>query len=74
MKYTNTDKAPAAIGPYSQAVTAGGFLFISGQTPFRMTLRTYFAAAITSISQRMLFGSSFTATQDLAGLDTKYFA
>ena len=34
MKYTNTDKAPAAIGPYSQAVTAGGFLFISGQTPF----------------------------------------
>ena len=26
MKYTNTDKAPAAIGRYSQAVTAGGFL------------------------------------------------
>lgn len=34
MKYTSTDKAPAAIGPYSQAVTAGGFLFASGQTPF----------------------------------------
>ncbi len=26
-----TDKAPAAIGPYSQAVKAGGFLFLSGQ-------------------------------------------
>jgi len=25
--------APAAIGPYSQAVKAGGFLFISGQIP-----------------------------------------
>lgn len=30
-----TDKAPAAIGPYSQAVKAGGFLFCSGQIPLR---------------------------------------
>ncbi len=28
-----TDDAPAAIGPYSQAVKAGGFLFLSGQAP-----------------------------------------
>lgn len=28
-----TDKAPAAIGPYSQAVIAGEFLFASGQIP-----------------------------------------
>ena len=28
-----TDQAPAAIGPYSQAVRRGGFLFLSGQTP-----------------------------------------
>ena len=28
-----TEKAPAAIGPYSQAVEANGFLFISGQLP-----------------------------------------
>ncbi len=27
----STDKAPGAIGPYSQAVQAGGFVFISGQ-------------------------------------------
>ena len=27
----NTSKAPAPIGPYSQAVKAGGFLFLSGQ-------------------------------------------
>jgi 2-iminobutanoate/2-iminopropanoate deaminase len=27
----NTAKAPAPIGPYSQAVNAGGFLFLSGQ-------------------------------------------
>ena len=29
-----TDKAPAPIGPYSQAVAAGGFLFCSGQVGF----------------------------------------
>ena len=28
-----SDKAPKAIGPYSQAVTAGGFVFCSGQIP-----------------------------------------
>jgi 2-iminobutanoate/2-iminopropanoate deaminase len=28
-----TDKAPKAIGPYSQAIRAGDFLFLSGQIP-----------------------------------------
>ena len=30
----HTDNAPAAIGPYSQAIKAGNLLFISGQVPF----------------------------------------
>lgn len=29
----NTEKAPAAIGPYSQAIQAGNFLYTSGQIP-----------------------------------------
>ena len=29
----NTDKAPSAIGPYSQAIKANGFIFVSGQLP-----------------------------------------
>ena len=29
----HTDKAPAAIGPYSQAVEAAGLVFVSGQLP-----------------------------------------
>lgn len=29
----STDKAPAAIGPYSQAIEANGFVFCSGQIP-----------------------------------------
>jgi 2-iminobutanoate/2-iminopropanoate deaminase len=31
--YIHTENAPAAIGPYSQAVRAGDFLFTSGQIP-----------------------------------------
>ncbi len=29
----HSEHAPAAIGPYSQAVAAGGFIFTSGQIP-----------------------------------------
>jgi len=32
-KIIQTEKAPAAIGPYSQANMAGGFLFTAGQIP-----------------------------------------
>jgi len=32
-KVIQTDKAPKAIGPYSQGVQAGDFLFLSGQIP-----------------------------------------
>ena len=33
MKQISTEKAPAAIGPYSQAIEHGGFIFVSGQLP-----------------------------------------
>jgi len=33
MKTISTKDAPAAIGPYSQAVVAGGFVFVAGQIP-----------------------------------------
>ena len=32
-KIIATDKAPAAVGPYSQAVLVNGLLFVSGQIP-----------------------------------------
>lgn len=34
---TSTDKAPAAIGPYSQAILVNGMLFASGQIPIDPT-------------------------------------
>lgn len=33
MKKVSTDKAPGAIGPYSQAIVTGGLVFASGQIP-----------------------------------------
>ncbi|MDR2585652.1 MAG: RidA family protein [Prevotellaceae bacterium] len=33
MLQVKTEKAPKAIGPYSQAICANGFLFVSGQLP-----------------------------------------
>jgi 2-iminobutanoate/2-iminopropanoate deaminase len=33
MKTIHTEKAPAAIGPYSQAMSSGGLVFTSGQIP-----------------------------------------
>ena len=33
MHALHTDKAPAAVGPYSQAIEANGFIFASGQLP-----------------------------------------
>ena len=33
-KIITTDKAPAAIGPYSQGTIAGNLIFVSGQIPF----------------------------------------
>lgn len=36
-KIVNTEKAPAAIGPYSQGVSVGNFVYTSGQLPIDMT-------------------------------------
>ena len=33
MEYIFTEKAPKAVGPYSQAIKAGNMLFVSGQIP-----------------------------------------
>ncbi len=33
MKFISTEQAPAAVGPYSQAIEVNGFLYASGQLP-----------------------------------------
>lgn len=36
MEFLKTEKAPEAIGPYSQAIKANGFIYVSGQLPIDM--------------------------------------
>lgn len=46
--------APAAIGPYSQAVQAGGFLFVSGQIPLDPATGELVGGGIAAQTQRAL--------------------
>jgi len=39
-KVISTDKAPAAVGPYSQAIKTGNLLFVSGQIPINPATNT----------------------------------
>lgn len=50
----STDKAPAAIGPYSQAVIAGNFLFTSGQIPINPATGNIEGADITQQAELVM--------------------
>ena len=53
-KTVQTEKAPAAIGPYSQAVLTGGFLFCSGQIPIDPTTGKMVEGGIEIQTERVL--------------------
>jgi 2-iminobutanoate/2-iminopropanoate deaminase len=49
-----TEKAPRAIGPYSQAVVAGGFVFASGQIPLNPETGELIAGGIAEQTEQVL--------------------
>ncbi|MCX7826524.1 MAG: RidA family protein [Verrucomicrobiae bacterium] len=49
-----TDKAPKAVGPYSQAVRAGDFLFCAGQIPLDPATGNLVAGGIREQTERVL--------------------
>ncbi|UCD47805.1 MAG: RidA family protein [Deltaproteobacteria bacterium] len=49
-----TENAPAAIGPYSQAVVSGGFLFCSGQIPLDPATGKMIEGGIEEQTERVL--------------------
>jgi 2-iminobutanoate/2-iminopropanoate deaminase len=49
-----TDNAPGAIGPYSQAIKAGGFVFVSGQIPTDPQTGQFVAGGITEQTEQVL--------------------
>ena len=54
MKFLATEGAPKAIGPYSQAVVEGGFLFASGQIPLDPKTGELVAGGIEPATERVL--------------------
>ena len=50
----HTEKAPAAIGPYSQAVKAGNLLFVSGQIPIDPATGVFAGEDITTQTRQSL--------------------
>ena len=52
-KVINTSKAPAAIGPYSQAIEANGTLYISGQIPINPAVGKIEGLNITSQTEQV---------------------
>jgi len=55
MKHTvHTDKAPNAIGPYSQAVTYNGIAYLSGQIPLDPATGTVVEGGIAEQTERVM--------------------
>ena len=53
-KIISTAKAPAAIGPYSQAIDCGAFLVTSGQVPFDPATGEFVPSGITEQTRQVL--------------------
>ena len=49
-----TDRGPKAIGPYSQAIRANGFLFVSGQIPLDPSTQQLLAGDVRAQTERVL--------------------
>lgn len=50
----HTDKAPAAIGPYSQAIKAGNTIYVSGQLPIDPATGAFAGSDITAQTHQSL--------------------
>ncbi len=66
-KIINTENAPKAVGPYSQAVEANGFVFISGQIPINPQTSSIIEGGIKEQTEQVL--KNIGAILKQAGLD-----
>ena len=54
MKATSTTSAPAAIGPYSQAIVTGNLVFVSGQLPIDPATGSFAQGGIKELTRQSL--------------------
>ena len=66
-KIISTDKAPAAIGPYSQAIESNGMLYCSGQIP--LDPETMEIVGETAAEQAVQVMKNLSAVLEAAGTD-----
>lgn len=64
-----TDQAPQAIGPYSQAVKANGFIFASGQIPTDPQTGVFVAGGIAEQTEQVLKNLAAVLEAAGSGLD-----
>ena len=70
MKQTvQTEQAPKAIGPYSQAIKANGFVFASGQIPIIPETGEFVAGGITEQTEQVIKNLSRVLEAAGSGLD-----
>ena len=69
MDQIKTDKAPAAIGPYSQAIVANGFLFSAGQIALDPATGQMVEGDVMRQTERVM--ENLQAVLDAAGLNWK---
>ena len=62
-----TGRAPEAIGPYSQAIKAGGFVFVSGQIPIDPETGQFVSGGIAEQTRQVM--KNLAAVLDAAGSD-----
>ncbi|UOR13812.1 RidA family protein [Halobacillus amylolyticus] len=72
LKPIATDQAPAAIGPYSQAVDVGDLIFISGQIPLDPATQSFVSENVKE--QAELVMKNIGAILEKAGLTYKHLA
>ena len=67
MKTIHTNKAPAAIGPYSQAIMTGNMLFTSGQVPLCPETGNVVGTTITEQAEQVM--KNLSSILEEAGTD-----
>lgn len=65
-----TDQAPAAIGPYAQAVVSDGWIYVSGQIPLDPQTMEMVEGGITAQTHRVLQSLKAVLEEAGGGLDT----
>ena len=69
MKYVQTNHAPAAIGPYSQALVTGGLVFTSGQIPLDPATGAVVEGGVEAQAEQVMKNLAAVLEEAGSGLD-----